>query len=86
MGPKNGRRVTRLGKVLRYAVAQAGILKDRRAGWMHLTIFWGFVLLLIGTALSSLDYYLSRPREVAIVGRPGDQATRSLVRAASRRG
>jgi Fe-S oxidoreductase len=33
-----------------YALAQAKMLRDARAGLMHLAIFWGFVALTIGTA------------------------------------
>lgn len=40
----------RLWGTVRYALAQTRMLKDPRAGVMHLAIFWGFVLLTIGTA------------------------------------
>ena len=33
-----------------YALAQRKMFKDRRAGVMHFAIFWGFVLLTVGTA------------------------------------
>ena len=36
--------------VVRYALLQTKMFKDRRAGLMHFAIFWGFVLLTIGTA------------------------------------
>ncbi len=36
--------------VVRYALLQTKMFKDRRAGLMHFGIFWGFVLLTIGTA------------------------------------
>ena len=32
-----------------------------------------------GNWLCALDFYLSKPREIAIVGRPGDPATKSLI-------
>jgi len=32
-----------------------------------------------GNWLCALDYYLSKPKEIAIVGRPGDPATKSLI-------
>jgi Fe-S oxidoreductase len=35
---------------IRYALLQTRMLRDRRAGVMHISIFWGFVLLTIGTA------------------------------------
>ena len=40
----------RIGGLVRYTLLQTKMFKDRRAGLMHFTIFWGFVLLTIGTA------------------------------------
>ncbi len=40
----------RIGGLLLYVFGQAKMFGDRRAGLMHATIFWGFVLLTIGTA------------------------------------
>ncbi len=40
----------RVGGLVLYAFAQTKMFKDRRAGLMHAGIFWGFVLLTIGTA------------------------------------
>ena len=40
----------RTGGVIRYAFFQTKMFKDRRPGLMHFAIFWGFVLLTIGTA------------------------------------
>jgi len=40
----------RLAGLVRYAVVQTKMFKDPRAGLMHAGIFWGFVLLTIGTA------------------------------------
>jgi Fe-S oxidoreductase len=45
----------RLGRVLKYAVAQVRILRQRYPATMHLAIFWAMVLLFIGTVLASLD-------------------------------
>ena len=45
----------RLKRVLRYAVAQVRILRQRYPAAMHLAIFWGMTLLFIGTILASLD-------------------------------
>lgn len=45
----------RLLRVLKYAVAQVRILRQRYPAAMHLAIFWGMVLLFIGTVLGSLD-------------------------------
>ncbi len=40
----------RVGGLAVYVFGQAKLLKDLRAGLMHAAIFWGFVLLTIGTA------------------------------------
>jgi Fe-S oxidoreductase len=40
----------RLAGLIQYALVQTKMFKDRRAGLMHAGIFWGFVLLTIGTA------------------------------------
>ena len=40
----------RLGGLVEYALVQTKMFKDPRAGLMHAGIFWGFVLLTIGTA------------------------------------
>jgi Fe-S oxidoreductase/nitrate reductase gamma subunit len=45
----------RLVRTLKYAVAQVKILRQRYPAVMHLGIFWGMVLLFIGTVLGSLD-------------------------------
>jgi Fe-S oxidoreductase/nitrate reductase gamma subunit len=45
----------RLGRVVKYAVAQLRILRQRYPAAMHLAIFWAMVLLFIGTLLASLD-------------------------------
>ena len=36
--------------LVRYAVVQTRMFRDPRAAILHLAIFWGFVLLTIGTA------------------------------------
>jgi Fe-S oxidoreductase/nitrate reductase gamma subunit len=40
----------RVGGLVEYAVVQARMFRDPRAGLMHAGIFWGFVLLTVGTA------------------------------------
>ncbi|HEX5825165.1 MAG TPA: (Fe-S)-binding protein [Candidatus Limnocylindrales bacterium] len=40
----------RLAGLIEYALVQRKMFKDPRAGLMHAAIFWGFVLLTIGTA------------------------------------
>lgn len=42
-------------RTLKYAVAQARILRQRYPAVMHLAIFWTMVLFFIGTVLGSLD-------------------------------
>src|SRR4051794_5460919 len=44
------RPLDRLGGLVEYAFVQTRMFKDPRAGLMHAGIFWGFVLLTIGTA------------------------------------
>jgi Fe-S oxidoreductase len=39
----------RLKNVLTVGIAQSKILRDRTAGAMHATIFWGFIVLTVGT-------------------------------------
>ncbi len=51
----------RFGRLVKYAVAQLKILDQRYPGLMHLGIFWGFVLLFIGTALATLDVDVWEP-------------------------
>ena len=41
---------TRLWGTLRYGIVQTRMFRDMRAGVLHAGIFWGFVLLTIGTA------------------------------------
>ena len=45
----------RLLRTLKYGVAQVQILRQRYPAAMHLGIFWGMVLLFVGTVLGSLD-------------------------------
>src|SRR3954451_18999947 len=40
----------RLGSVFKYAIVQVRMFRDLDAGIMHATIFWGFVILTVGTA------------------------------------
>lgn len=45
----------RAGELLRYWIAQLKVIKETYQGTFHLLIFWGFVVLFIGTALTVLD-------------------------------
>ena len=46
----------RIGRVLRFAVAQVRIAREQYSGIMHLSVFFAFVMLFIGTALATVDY------------------------------
>ncbi|MBD3289110.1 iron-sulfur-binding reductase, partial [candidate division KSB1 bacterium] len=46
----------RIYDLLKYALAHYRLLKEPYPGSMHLAIFAGFVLLLIGTTIVSFDY------------------------------
>ncbi|SVB22549.1 uncharacterized protein METZ01_LOCUS175403, partial [marine metagenome] len=39
--------ITRLWNTIRIAFFQTKILKERKSGWMHALIFWGFIVLLV---------------------------------------
>ncbi|PKO21839.1 MAG: iron-sulfur-binding reductase [Chloroflexi bacterium HGW-Chloroflexi-1] len=45
----------RLGRTLKYAVAQVKVLRQGYPAVMHLGIFWAMVILFFGTLLASLD-------------------------------
>src|SRR5262245_39855367 len=40
----------RLASLFKYAIVQVRMFRDLDAGLMHATIFWGFVILTVGTA------------------------------------
>jgi len=46
-----------LGKLAKYLLTHERIRRDRYAGWMHLLIFWGFVILFIATILVAIQHY-----------------------------
>src|SRR5665811_1326790 len=50
-GPRIDRPLTRIGDLLVNGLFQRAILRDRFAGVMHLGIFFGFLVLLIGTTI-----------------------------------
>ena len=58
-GRKNWRRI--LHHFLVYAGFQKKILKDRYAGIMHFSIFYGMIILFISTALIALSHDLLKP-------------------------
>jgi Fe-S oxidoreductase/nitrate reductase gamma subunit len=45
----------RVGELLKYWIAQLKVLKETYQGLFHLLLFWGFVVLFIGTATTVLD-------------------------------
>ncbi|MBZ0315868.1 MAG: (Fe-S)-binding protein [Anaerolineae bacterium] len=45
----------RIGRVLKYALGQSRLVRDRAPGLMHAGIFFGFTALFIGTALATID-------------------------------
>ena len=49
------RPLDRLGRTIKYGVAQTRVLRQRYPGVFHFAIFWGMVLLFIGTVLGSAD-------------------------------
>jgi Fe-S oxidoreductase/nitrate reductase gamma subunit len=51
----------RLKRLFSHAILQTKILRKRYAGPMHALIFYGFVVLFIGTLLVALDYDVTQP-------------------------
>ncbi|MFN2251317.1 MAG: heterodisulfide reductase-related iron-sulfur binding cluster [Anaerolineae bacterium] len=47
---------TLVGRFVRYVLGQRATLRRLYPGVFHFAIFWGFVLLFIGTALATVDY------------------------------
>ncbi len=47
--------IQRLGRVVKYGVVQVKILRERYPGTFHLALFWGMVVLFIGTVLATID-------------------------------
>jgi len=44
-----------------YALAQVRVATDRFSGVMHLSVFWGMVVLFFGTILATVDWDVTRP-------------------------
>ncbi len=51
----------RIRSFMLYALAQVRVAADRFSGVMHLSIFWGMVVLFFGTALATIDWDVTRP-------------------------
>src|SRR5919201_6395747 len=47
-------------QVLIYVFGQKRLVRKAYAGTMHVGLFWGFVLLFIGTALATIDWDITR--------------------------
>lgn len=45
----------RLGRVIKYAIVQTKVLRQRYPGIMHVSIAWAFFIFLLGTALATID-------------------------------
>jgi Fe-S oxidoreductase/nitrate reductase gamma subunit len=54
---RSDRIVERIKGVIQYIFGHWRILKDLYPGVMHFLIFWGFVILFIGTGLEAFDHY-----------------------------
>ena len=53
--------MARFGKAAAIMAKNSTVFKrDKYAGFAHLLIFWGFIILLIGTAIVALDHDLLR--------------------------
>jgi Fe-S oxidoreductase/nitrate reductase gamma subunit len=50
----------RLMAVLKHGIGQFRLLQEPYAGLMHLTIFWGMFMLLVGTILATIDWEITR--------------------------
>jgi Fe-S oxidoreductase len=50
----------RLLAVLKHGIGQIRLIHDSYAGVMHLAIFWGMAALLLGTALATVDWDVTR--------------------------
>ncbi len=57
---RSGKRGQRLLAVLVQAVGQKRTVEEPYAGFMHLTIFWGMIVLALGTALATVDWDVTR--------------------------
>ena len=56
----NGTLGDRLQAIASYALAQLRILADHFSGIMHLALFWGMVVLFLGTVLATVDWDVTR--------------------------
>jgi Fe-S oxidoreductase/nitrate reductase gamma subunit len=52
---------TRIGRLIGLALLQARVLSQSYPGIMHVTMFWGFLALFIGTVLATIDWDITLP-------------------------
>lgn len=60
-GNGSGKPGRRLARLLEFAILQRRILRRRSSAWTHLPIFWGFVVLGLGSLTIMVDGYVLRP-------------------------
>jgi Fe-S oxidoreductase/nitrate reductase gamma subunit len=51
----------RIARLVDFALLQRRVLRRRYSGWTHLTIFWGFVVLSLGSLTIMVDSYVLQP-------------------------
>lgn len=56
----NERWIQRIKDLIKYGLFQARLKTEPRALIMHLSLFWGMVLLALGTALATVDWEITR--------------------------
>jgi len=57
---RSGQFFKRLSNVFSQGIIQQRTLKESYPGIMHITIFWGMIALLLGTALATIDWDVTR--------------------------
>ena len=50
----------RFGTLLKYGLAQRRVVQDPLGGAIHMLIFWGFLILMFGTANDSTEYWVHK--------------------------
>jgi Fe-S oxidoreductase/nitrate reductase gamma subunit len=70
VGPLDARDATtragRLGRLLRFVFLQRRISSAGHSGWIHLPIFWGFVILGLGSLTIMFDSYVLQPLNLGL--------------------
>jgi len=60
-GEPAANRPGRLGRLARFGLLQGRLLRGADSGWIHLPIFWGFVVLGLGSLTIMIDGYVLQP-------------------------